>query len=170
MILSRCLLIKWGRLEPEPCAHRPESLLTCGRYLIELAESQASAFSPNSVCLPVKVTHKEESFQKYRSCYKNAETNTDTSRQLITVFKEFQIISADALVEGTVQNQDRNDTLGQLWNYAVGVQPNSGLAWQTWCFREVSDFTVQLVIYFFEKKILTRTVNFLKFSCVSGKK
>lgn len=92
------------------------------------------------------MTDKEESFQKFRSCHKNAETHTDTSRQFITVFKELQAISADAGVKGIVQNLDskRNDTPRQLWNHALGAQPNSGLAWWTWCFLEVDYFTVQL--------------------------
>lgn len=39
------------------------------------------------------MTHKEGSFQKYRCHHKDTE-------QSITVFKEFQIISADAIVGG----------------------------------------------------------------------
>ena len=62
--------------------------------------------SPETLCLPVKFTQEEERFQAYRSCHRNAEANTDTSSQVITVFKEFQATSADRIVEGMVQNLD----------------------------------------------------------------
>lgn len=69
------------------------------------------------------MTHKEEKLQKYRSCSKNAETNTDTARDLITQFKEFQTICAAAVVEDIVQNWAR-----KKWS-EIALEPHLELAW-----------------------------------------
>ena len=106
---------RWNRACPElgTWIHWA-SPLTC---LIWLEGSEA-----NAICFPrdpVSPSQEEERFQAYRSCHRNAEANTDTSSQFITVFKEFQATSADTIVEGMVQNLDSQRNI-MLWD-SLGI-------------------------------------------------